>query len=116
MSNMVKLTIAVVHDDAKLALFSLEDLNEGYNVWVIERLKQARFLHSFFLFAFGHATNINHLHDAHVGVLDAPDQKGLTEGALAQQFDFLVGFEFGTLLDPLHLQLRIHASLFELRL
>ena len=107
-------TVAVVHDDAKLASLSFEDLNKGHDVRMIECFQQSCFLDSFSLFALRHALNVNHLHNTHVGVLDSSDEKGLAERSLTQQFDFLVCLEFRTLFDTMHLHHRIYHDLFYL--
>ena len=45
-------TITVIHDDAKLAFLSLENFNEGDNIWMAERFQKSSLLKRLFLLSF----------------------------------------------------------------
>ena len=107
-TNYLALTVAIVHDDTELAFFGFEDLNKRDNIWMVKCFQQSCLLHSFFLFPLWHASNVYHLHHAHVWVLHAPHKKSLSERSFTEQFDFLVGFKFRSLFDLLHMHMWVN--------
>lgn len=98
-------TIAEVHNDAELTSFSFKNFDESDNVWVIESLQQACLLQSLFFLSFRHPRYVYHLHNAHVTIVDPSHLKGLSKGALTEEFDLLIRFKFRPLFDCMHLLL-----------
>ena len=59
-------TVAVVHDDAQLALFGFVNLTEARNVGVVQHFENFGFLESLFPFFLAHLTDVNLLNDGHL--------------------------------------------------
>ena len=86
-------SVRVIHNYAQLALFSLIDLAETNNIWMIQDLQDLSLFQSVLPLILVHLPNVDLLdHSELFGAL-ALYQKGLTEGSLTEQLDLLVDFE-----------------------